>query len=1172
MAIIGDAAIEVGADTTKFSKDVEGQVTNVAKKAATAFGAAFGAKQVFDFAKDSIGAASDLNETISKTQVVFGGAAQSVLKFGDTSSTSIGASRNEALSAAGTFGNLLRSVGLTENQAAKFSVSMVQLAGDLASFNNVPVGEALEAIRSGLVGETEPLKRFGVNLNEATLKQQAMNMGLSDGKGVLDANAKAQAAYALIMQQTTLAQGDFARTSDGLANQQRSLAAEFENVKASIGQSLLPFAKELVAQIRESLPEFQDLAENALPALANGFRAGVPVGMSFLRVLVALSPLLETAADLIEAIPAPLLTMATGMGLLGSGMGPLPNLFSQFTKGMQSVPWNTTSGFLTSLTAGFGALNPLVVAGAIAIPILANHMQHAAEREREWAQAIDAANAALMDRTQGVREDIANTLKQRIEGKELQGELADLGMTYDQLAKSLAGGQLGMNRILSGIMSNKDASKDLTNVINDVYREYYGQAEAAINAAVASGELTKAQVKEAAASHSLLALRDGEKVTLTDWLAVYQELIPVTKEETTATQKATSALAANAKQLKDTTDALDDFLGKQIEAVGGTIAYEGALDDLTEGIKENGRTLDLNTEKGRDNMQNLLSVRESIIKVTEQRYRETQSADQAAYAAQGMIDRLKDELRQRGLSEQAINDYVAALKLTPSEVKTQLVVNAAQAKGELMGFATLVEAIGKEAADKFVQGVVGGFRDNEGRIRTSADALAHNIESAVNRRLGIQSPSKVGEQVGAYFVEGITKGIDGGSKDAQDAIARVGAYMEESIYRAAAVTREEERAILQAHQAIVDSQERLNEVRKDAKHTAQQLRAAELDVALAQEAYNRVVAESTDTTAAMAEAQQHLADVAAHVRDQVSSVFGAFSAGFGATDARQGLTRATEEVRKLQQEQAGLPKALAEAQQRLMDAQKEAAKTTPEEALAIARAQQRVVDATDKLAEVQGDATSTALDLKIAQLELKVAERDLKETRDDAEAATREVSDAEKALTELRQDASTITQRLQEATQAEAEAKLRVVEANQRLRDAQAELIAQGPDALGTFRDMATAAGLSRREVDDLVASLQHLGEVTNPRSTGGGTKPNTKPIPGSKQPSRDVQTELQRLANENPNNVIWGANGRVQPTVVFGKDSVKVGVMDTSLVMAKLNVQSAIGTAVSKASRLRPA
>jgi len=188
----------------------------------------------------TIGPASDLQETTSKATVVFGEFADEVMAMGETSAAALGMSANAAIGAAATYGNLFRAMGISEEASADMSTNLVQLAADLASFNNMDPTVVLDSLRAGLSGETEPLKKLGVNLTAATIEAKAMELGFKKVKGELTAAAKAQASYALIMEQTSLAQGDFERTSDGVANQQRITAATIENLKAKIGTGLLP--------------------------------------------------------------------------------------------------------------------------------------------------------------------------------------------------------------------------------------------------------------------------------------------------------------------------------------------------------------------------------------------------------------------------------------------------------------------------------------------------------------------------------------------------------------------------------------------------------------------------------------------------------------------------------------------------------------------------------------------------------------------------------------------------------------------------------------------------------------------------------------------------------------------------------------------------------------------
>lgn len=213
---------------------------NAAKGLAVAGGAAaVGATAGF---RSAISAASDLGETTSKVSQIFGKAAVPALeKFAAGAAKSLGQSRQSALDAAATFATFGKSAGLSGQNLVGFSTQLTSLSSDLASFHNTSPEEAITAIGAALRGENEPIRRYGVLLDDASLRQEALRQGLiSTTKTALTPQQKVLAAQALIMKQTSDAQGDFARTSGGLANQQRILSASVENVKAKIGQALLP--------------------------------------------------------------------------------------------------------------------------------------------------------------------------------------------------------------------------------------------------------------------------------------------------------------------------------------------------------------------------------------------------------------------------------------------------------------------------------------------------------------------------------------------------------------------------------------------------------------------------------------------------------------------------------------------------------------------------------------------------------------------------------------------------------------------------------------------------------------------------------------------------------------------------------------------------------------------
>jgi hypothetical protein len=227
--------------TVKSTSSGMGSFVSKLKSVGAAMGVAFAGQQIASFAKSAVLAASDMNESLSKVQVVFGQGSGAVVKFADDAAVSMGLSKQAALEAAGTYGNLFQAFGLGQKPAQDMSTSLVQLASDLASFNNTSTDEALLALRSGLSGETEPLKKFGVALSDTRLKTEALAMGLIKSTSeALTPAAKAQASYALIMKDTVLAQGDYERTSSGTANTMRTLAAQIQNAKAALGAALLP--------------------------------------------------------------------------------------------------------------------------------------------------------------------------------------------------------------------------------------------------------------------------------------------------------------------------------------------------------------------------------------------------------------------------------------------------------------------------------------------------------------------------------------------------------------------------------------------------------------------------------------------------------------------------------------------------------------------------------------------------------------------------------------------------------------------------------------------------------------------------------------------------------------------------------------------------------------------
>jgi hypothetical protein len=285
--ILGNAKGALGAldDVGSKAGDIGGKLLDFGKKAvlgiaAVATGAAVIGKQLVD-------SASDLAEVQSKTNVIFGDGAALVSKFAEGAATSLGQSKKQALEAASTFGVFGKAAGLTGDKLGTFSTDMVGLASDLASFANTSPEEAAMALGAALRGEAEPIRKYGVMLDDAALKAEALAMGVYSGKGPLTQQQKILAAQSAIFKQTSDAQGDFARTSDGVANQQRIMAAQFENVKAKLGTALIPAFSAAIGFVTDKvLPIFSsigdvfekdglagviDMVKSKLPAIKEAF-------------------------------------------------------------------------------------------------------------------------------------------------------------------------------------------------------------------------------------------------------------------------------------------------------------------------------------------------------------------------------------------------------------------------------------------------------------------------------------------------------------------------------------------------------------------------------------------------------------------------------------------------------------------------------------------------------------------------------------------------------------------------------------------------------------------------------------------------------------------------------------------------------------------------------------
>lgn len=331
--------------------------------------------------KGMVDAASDFDENLNKISVAFGDSADDVKAWADTATESFGLSMNQALEATSLFGDMATSMGISQSEAASMSTSLAGLAGDMASFKNIGIDEAMTALNGVFTGETESLKQLGIVMTEVNLQEFADGLGLVYND--MTQAEKVQLRYNYVMAMSKNAIGDYARTSDGTANSMRTFQASVENLAITLGQNLLPIVTPIIQKATE---------------MVNAFAAADPE----LQQLV-----LKTAGIAAAAGPA-LLVIGKMVSVFGSASGAIGLLSGKIAAlgGMKAA----LSGVFTAITGPVG----IAVAAII---------------------ALVAAFAYLMTTNEGFRNSVMQTLG--VLGESFQTVLAALLPVITQLATLL---------------------------------------------------------------------------------------------------------------------------------------------------------------------------------------------------------------------------------------------------------------------------------------------------------------------------------------------------------------------------------------------------------------------------------------------------------------------------------------------------------------------------------------------------------------------------------------------------------------------------------------------------------------------------------------------------------------------------------------------------------------
>lgn len=358
---------------------------------------------VAQFATKAVNAASAFSAEFEGVNQVFREGAAEVQAFADTAAKTVGVSSTEALRAAKGFGVFASTAGLAGTEASDFAIDLVKAAGDMASFNDVPVEEALAAIKSGLQGQGEPLSKFGILMNDATLREEALRQGIiKTTKEALTPQQKVLAANGLILEQLGVQQGDFVAYQDTFGNKLKTITATFQDMQTAIGMDLLPASEELLVAFSDNLlPVFEDMAESVGPALATMIEgltqiieeagdpttvlgqavAGVQEAFELLTGVLSASERdvkgatdsLSTLADILDFVITTLASLIAFFKTLGPALDALMRGdFKTFTDWLTSDPidfldsLNKADGIINNVAKSLSGVNTTTLAGILA--------------------------------------------------------------------------------------------------------------------------------------------------------------------------------------------------------------------------------------------------------------------------------------------------------------------------------------------------------------------------------------------------------------------------------------------------------------------------------------------------------------------------------------------------------------------------------------------------------------------------------------------------------------------------------------------------------------------------------------------------------------------------------------------------------------------------------------
>jgi phage-related protein len=364
---IGYATLSIVPDAKGFGAALAKETDGHSRKAGESGGAAFGGGLIgtvgkfvgplaalfaggaaVEFFKNAVEEASSLGESMNALSVVYGTNASGIMALGKTAAQSLGLSNLEFNNLAVRFSSFSKTIAGEGGNVTGTLKDLTGRAADFASVMNIDVAQAAELFQSGLAGETEPLRAYGIDLSAAAVATYALANGITDNAASMTEAQKVQARYGLLMQSTAQTAGDFHNTQDSLANVSRRLGASWDNLTAKIGSALLPALQAGAGLLNSTVVP-------AIERLVDGLGSGAGGVSIFSSAMAVLAPLF---AGIVAAVQPFAPVIVSTFSTLGPQVLALVAAFSPLQLVLQSLlpVFPQLAALVASLAAAVGPL------------------------------------------------------------------------------------------------------------------------------------------------------------------------------------------------------------------------------------------------------------------------------------------------------------------------------------------------------------------------------------------------------------------------------------------------------------------------------------------------------------------------------------------------------------------------------------------------------------------------------------------------------------------------------------------------------------------------------------------------------------------------------------------------------------------------------------------------